>query len=150
MELSQGGSLGARASKRDGVITDAWVQSCYVPAAFGCKKLKQILSSTWWYPPPPHWTCIHRVNKVAFIDPYHLQKFWGNKPKATTKMTLLNYQIYGRGFLFKSHLVLSSKPTGSGGAEKVLPYVGGVECLLTALALIIMNSGLGKVNIGWL
>ena len=36
--------------------------------------------------------CIHTRAKVSFVGPHYLPKFWGKKPKATTKMALTSHQ----------------------------------------------------------
>ena len=48
--------------------------------------------TTSWY--HHHWNCIHRMTKEWFIGSRHLPKFWGKKPKATTKVTLTSHQLW--------------------------------------------------------
>ena len=46
------------------------------------------------YDCPHHSNCIHFLAKRWFVGPCHLPKFWGKKPKATTKVTPVSHQIY--------------------------------------------------------
>ena len=60
-----------------------------------------------WVSSPPHGipatepAFIER-QKEQFVGPCHLPKFWGKKPKATTKMTLASHQLKFQMRLVKS------------------------------------------------
>ena len=73
-------------------------QSFFIPIACKCKKFKQIFLLNIGFVCPYHiMVCpslnLHSQNdKVPLVGSCHLLKFWGKKPKATTKVTQPSYQ----------------------------------------------------------
>ena len=85
VKVSPGGSYG---------LLENW-KVC-VPTACDCIKFKiyfyhLCLSVPAIYHCQHHWSCIPFWAKWQFIGPCHLQKFWGKKPKATTKVPLTSH-----------------------------------------------------------
>ena len=90
MEIPSGGSLASHVSDL--------VQSFIVPATCECKKFKQILLHKVGFECPytlmvsPPLNLYSWNDKVPLAGLSQLPKFWDRKPKATTKMSLMNYQ----------------------------------------------------------
>ena len=84
MEIPPGGSLFPNPSNG----ASACAQSFCVPTVCEYKKFKHFCISRVWVFSPRHdipTTELHSQNdRVPFVRPRHLPKFWGKKPKTTT------------------------------------------------------------------
>ena len=84
------------------------------PITSECNKFKQI--SLQKGKDRPHHLCMQKLlklysqtNKIPFVGPCYLAKFWGKKPRATTKVTLTSHQSNFKYFVSQFISVSNSK-----------------------------------------
>ena len=112
MKVSPGGSSGALARGRE---------NHKVFLHPHCLRVYKILflkpSSSVWVSPPPHFVSTteaaflfeQKKKQFVVVGSCHLPKFWGKKPKATTKVTLTSHQSVEREFVQFCSIVMSRR-----------------------------------------
>ena len=55
-------------------------------------------------------SCIHIRTKVSFVCPHYLPKFWGKKPKETTKVTVTSRQWVSSAQMIETHFSVGFPP----------------------------------------